>query len=157
MAAARWGGAPARVFLDTNIFVYVFDTTAPHKQQRARQLVKQCLADGTGVIGHQVVQEFANVALHRMRRPMTTAECDRTLAELLLPMLRVGFSPELVRSALAIQQETRYQWYDSLVVAAALETRCDVLHSEDLQHGQLVRGLRIDNPFLDAVQDGGAG
>lgn len=84
---------PRRVFLDTNVFVYVFDASAPRKQARARDFVKQCLSQGNGVIGHQVVQEFANVALHRMQRPMTADECTRTIRELLLPMLRVGFSP----------------------------------------------------------------
>lgn len=155
MAATYWQGPPRRVFLDTNVFVYVFDASAPLKQARARDMLKQCLAQGNGVIGHQVVQEFANVALHRMQRPMTGDECARTIAELMLPMLRVGFSPELVQQALAIQHETRYHWYDSLMLAAALEARCDVFCSEDLNHGQLVRGLRIENPFLDTVHEGG--
>ena len=144
---------PRRVFLDTNVFVYVFDASAPRKQARARDFIKQCLAQGHGVIGHQVVQEFANVALHRMQRPMTADECTRTISELLLPMLRVGFSPELVQRALAIQHETRYHWYDSLMLAAALEARCDVFCSEDLNHGQAVRGMRIENPFLDTVHE----
>lgn len=152
-APTTWSGAVRRGFLDTNIFVYVFDGSAPRKQAQARDLIKRCLAEGSGVIGHQVVQEFANVALHRMRKPMTTDECARTVAELMLPMLRVGFSPELVQQALAIQHETRYHWYDSLMLAAALEARCDVFCSEDLNHGQVVRGLRIENPFLDTVHE----
>jgi hypothetical protein len=80
---------PRRVFLDTNVFVYVFDASAPRKQARARDFVKQCLSQGNGVIGHQVVQEFANVALHRMQRPMTADECTRTIRELLLPMFAI--------------------------------------------------------------------
>jgi len=153
MATTPWQGLTRRVFIDTNVFVYVFDGSAPRKQARARDFIKQCLAQGHGVIGHQVVQEFANVALHRMQRPMTPDECARTISELLLPMLRVGFSAELVHNALAIQHETRYHWYDSLMLAAALEARCDVFCSEDLNHGQVVRGLRIENPFLDTVHE----
>lgn len=153
MATSSWQGPPRRVFIDTNVFVYVFDGSAPRKQARARDFIKQCLSQGNGVIGHQVIQEFANVALHRMQRPMTHGECARTISELLLPMLRVGFSPELVHIALAIQQETRYHWYDSLMLAAALEARCDVFCSEDLNHAQAVRGMRIENPFLDTVHE----
>lgn len=144
-----------RVFLDTNVFVYLFDTSAPAKQAQARALVKDCLATGRGAVSHQVVQEFANVALHKMRAPMSAAECAQVIDELLVPMLRVGFSPELVHSALAIRQETRYHWYDSLVVAAAIEARCDLLCSEDLQHHQQVRGLRIENPFLNLAHEPG--
>ena len=153
MATSSWQGPPRRVFIDTNVFVYVFDGSAPRKQARARDFIKQCLSQGNGVIGHQVIQEFANVALHRMQRPMTHDECARTISELLLPMLRVGFSPELVDIALAIQQETRCHWYDSLMLAAALEARCDVFCSEDLNHAQAVRGMRIENPFLDTVHE----
>ena len=145
--------APQRVFLDTSIFVYLFDATATAKQARARELVKQCLTSGTGVVSHQVVQEFAHVALHRMRCPMTTDGCAQVLEELLLPMQRVGFSAELAHTALALREETRYPWYDSLVLAAAVEARCEVFLSEDLQHHQLVRGVRIHNPFLDAVHE----
>lgn len=141
-------GTAQRVFLDTNVFVYLFDASAPAKQAQARRLVKDCLAAGTGVISHQVAQEFANVALHKMRVPMSAAECSQVLDDLLLPMLRVNFTPELARNALAIQGETRYHWHDSLIVAAAVETRCDRLWSEDLQHHQEVRGVRIENPFL---------
>lgn len=145
--------AAQRVFLDTNVFVYLFDASAPAKQARSRRLVKDCLASGSGVVSHQVVQEFANVALHKMRAPMSVPECSQVLDEVLLPMLRVGFSPELARSALAIQDETRYHWYDSLVVAAALEARCDRLYTEDLQHHQMVRSVRIENPFLNLAHE----
>ena len=39
-------------------------------------------------------------------------------------------------------------WYDSLAVSSALHSDCKILYSEDLQHGQTVCSLRIENPFL---------
>lgn len=150
---AAWSGTAQRVFLDTNIFVYVFDASAPQKQALARDLVKACLSRGNGVVSYQVVQEFTNVALQKMRRPMSTHECTQVVTELLLPLLRVNFSPELLRSALAIRDEARYHWYDSLVLAAAAEARCDLLYSEDLQHHQVVRHVRIQNPFLNLAHE----
>ena len=142
-----------RVFLDTDVFVYVFDASAPRKQAQARALVKACLVQGTGVVSYQVVQEFTNVALQKMRKPMSVAECEQVLGELLLPMLRVNFSPDLLRSALAIREETHSHWHDSLVLAAAVEARCDLLCSEDLQQHQVVRGVRIHNPFLGLAHE----
>jgi predicted nucleic acid-binding protein len=74
------------------------------------------------------------------------------------PLNRVGSSPELLSKALDLQMETRYSFYDCLVLAAALQTGADVLYSEDLQHNQLLGGtLRIVNPFLMVANEVGAG
>ena len=148
------GSASAqRQFIDTHVFVCLFDPHSPLRQAKARALVKQCLMSGSGVTSHQVVQEFAHVALNKMTKPMSEAECDQVISELLLPMLRVNFSIELVRNALALRKETGYPWYDSLIVAAAAEARCDVLYTEDLQHGQWVRSVLIQDPFLHCVDE----
>lgn len=59
----------------------------------------------------------------------------------------VSWSTGLVRRAIAVREKCLFSWYDSLIVAAALEARCEVLYTEDLQHGQRIEGLRIVNPF----------
>ena len=65
------------------------------------------------------------------------------------PLNRVPSSPELLDATLDLQTETRYSFYDSLMLAAALQAGAEVLYSEDLQHNQLVGGtLRVVNPFL---------
>lgn len=48
---------------------------------------------------------------------------------------------------MALAQRHRFSFYDSLIVTAALEAGCERLLTEDLQHGQRIEGLRIDNPF----------
>ncbi|MEX0828709.1 MAG: hypothetical protein WD032_00530 [Nitrospirales bacterium] len=53
----------------------------------------------------------------------------------------------MFRQALIIQQDTHYSFYDSLIISGALQTGCEVLYSEDLQHGQQIRGLKVINPF----------
>ena len=64
-------------------------------------------------------------------------------------------SPELVIAALDLQAETLYSFYDSLVIAAALQAGAAVLYTEDLQHNQLIAGtLRIVNPFLTVANEG---
>ena len=59
-----------KYFLDTNIFVYSFDSSAPAKRERALGLIREAVATGAGVMSYQVVQEFFNVALGRFSRPM---------------------------------------------------------------------------------------
>ena len=65
------------------------------------------------------------------------------------PLNRVASSPELLYAALDLQAETRNSFYDSLVIAAALQAGADVIYTEDLQHNQLMAGtLRVVTPFL---------
>jgi predicted nucleic acid-binding protein len=136
-----------RFFLDTNLFVYTFDDTAPAKGKKAAQLIRRAADTGEGIISYQVVQEFFSVALRRFAKPMSVAEAEQYLITVLRPLLAVHSSPAIYFAALRIREEYRISWYDSLIVAAALEGQCDRLYSEDFQHGQKIEGLRIENPF----------
>ena len=137
----------ARFFLDTNIFVYTFDRGARAKAEKAARLVRQAVDSGEGVVSYQVVQEFYNVALRRFAQPMTTAEAEQYFITVFRPLLAVHSSPALFGEALRVQAKYKLAWFDSLIVAAALEARCKVLYSEDMQDGYEIQSLRIKNPF----------
>ena len=139
-----------RFFLDTNIFVYSFDLDAAEKRARAQELIRSALESQAGVISWQVLQEFLNVALHRFVRPMNVHEAEDYLQSVLLPLCQVLPTAELYRQALLIQVETRYRFFDCLIVAAALKSGARTLYTEDLQHGRTVRGLKVENPFRSA-------
>ena len=144
-------------FLDTNIFVYALLASEPRKKQRALQLVEQALASHMGCISYQVIQEFANVALRKFASRFTVDECRQFIAAAMHPLNRVPSSAELIDSALDLQTETRYSFYDSLMLAGALQSGAEVIYTEDLQHNQLVRGtLRIVNPFLPMAHEAGS-
>jgi predicted nucleic acid-binding protein len=134
-------------FLDTNIFVYTFDATASAKARRAQQLIREALATRRGLISYQVVQEFFNIALKRFAQPMSVAEAEQYLATVFRPLLAVHSSPALYLEALRLSGKHGMSWYDALIVAAASASQCDILYSEDLQHGRKLEGLRIQNPF----------
>ena len=131
-----------RSFFDTNIFVYSFDTREPHKADIALRLILEHAEAGTGGISFQVVQEFFSVALRRFPQVMQPADRERYLTMVLQPFLSVYGS--------VIRSRYGYQWYDSLIIAAACESKCSILFSEDLQHGQIIDGVRIANPFLNS-------
>lgn len=137
-----------RFFLDTNVFVYSFDDRAPAKCRRARELIHQALATRKGIVSYQVVQEFFNVALRRFAQPMATAEAEQYLALVFRPLMVVHSSQALYGEALRVRERYRLAWYDSLILAAAIESQSDILYSEDLQHGQVFGNLKIENPFL---------
>jgi len=137
----------ARYFLDTNIFVYAFDEKAPAKAKKAAQLIRRAADTGEGIVSYQVVQEFFNVALRRFSQPMTTGEAEQYLITVFRPLLAIQSSPSIYVEALRISGKHHLAWYDSLIVAAALDGQCGVLYSEDLQDGREIEGLKISNPF----------
>ncbi|MGD0735389.1 MAG: PIN domain-containing protein [Terracidiphilus sp.] len=137
-----------RFFLDTNIFVYSFDHSAPVKAGKAAQLIRTALTTQKGFISYQVIQEFFNVALKRFSQPMKLADAEQYLGTVFSPLLGVHSSHSLFREALQLQARSGFSWYDSFIVSAAIQARCDILFTEDLQHGQRFGHLRVVNPFL---------
>ena len=134
-------------FIDTNVIVYMFDDRNPEKQQRADSLVRQSSQNKTGCISYQVVQETINVLTGRLRvRPETVRQM---LDEILVPMWQVNPSLELYQHGLNLQSRYRFSFYDSLIVAAALEAGCSRLYTEDLQNGQRIHQLTIQDPFME--------
>lgn len=128
------------VFFDTNILVYAQESS--QKGDTARALLA-----GGGILSVQVLNEFASVSARRQGR--SWPEIDEAITDI----LAVVSAP--VPITLAIHEEARrlastqnFAFYDALIVAAAIETGCDMLHSEDLQHGRSIGGLVILNPFL---------
>jgi predicted nucleic acid-binding protein len=140
-----------RFFLDTNIFIYTFDASAPAKAAIATELVKRAIKTKIGVISYQVVQEFFNVAMRHFESPLTAAEADQYLAATFRPLLAVHSSPALFSEALRLASKFRLAWYDSLILAAAIEAQCDTLYSEDLQHGQRLESVTVTNPFAQST------
>jgi predicted nucleic acid-binding protein len=131
-----------RAFFDTNVLIYAFA-----KDER-RTKIAETLLSGGGVVGVQTLNEFVAVAVRKLAMPW-----DDVLEA--LSAIRVLFPspvPVTVRThdaALRIARRYGYRIYDSLVIAAALEARCNTLFSEDMKDGQAVEGLTIRDPFRE--------
>lgn len=134
-------------FLDSNVFVYLFDETDERKQQVAYQLVSRALETDGACISFQVVQETLNVLTRKFAKRANADFASAFLRDSLAPLWRVFPSPALYERGVALHQSLGFAFYDSLIVAAALEAGCKRLLTEDLQHGQRIEGLRIENPF----------
>ena len=137
-----------RVFFDTNIVVYCFDTLEPRKQTRAKDLLAHALNSKLGIVSYQVVQEFCNVACKAKRLQLPHERILAYVNLVLQPMNQVAPSPALIESALRLRSEHGFSFYDSLIIASATQAKCQVLYSEDMQHLQRVGNLQIVNPFL---------
>lgn len=134
-------------FLDSNVFVYLFDTKDERKRDIAQRIVEAALGDDSACISHQVVQETLNVLTRKLAKPLAPEAAQRFMQHSLVPLWRVMPSAALYAKALAVRARWQLAFYDALIVAAALEAGCKRLLSEDMQHGHRIEGLRIENPF----------
>ena len=89
-----------------------------------------------------------NLALRLFPHPFTIAEAEQYFLTVLKPLLAVESSPGLVLEGLRISSRYHFGWYDSLIIAGALQGKCSVLYTEDLQDGRQIEALRIQNPFV---------
>jgi predicted nucleic acid-binding protein len=136
-----------RSFLDTNVVIYAFDQLSPAKCEVARRLITDGAVSKQTFISYQVVQEFVNVALRGFKITVSRWDLETFMVGALFPMMAVSSSPALMIEALRLQAADNISWYDALIVAAALQARCQLLLSEDLQHGRRFGALTVSNPF----------
>ncbi len=138
----------AKFFLDTNIFIYALEGQPPAKAAVAQELIAKAIAEGSGVISYQVVQECLNAVTGKARIALTLGELQSLLNNTLIPLCQVfPNAPGFYASGFDIRARYKFHFYDALIVAAALEARCERLYTEDLQHGQTIGTLLIENPF----------
>lgn len=131
------------VFLDTNIVIYAYSVDQSQKCQVARALIEA----GSAVISAQVLNEYCNST--RKKYPQMFDRVEETLHELLAVLQVRNLMPSTSLLAVQLTRRYGYSYYDSLIVASALEAQCSVLVSEDMQNGMLIDDrLRIVNPFL---------
>jgi len=137
----------APFFLDTNIFVYSFDSRAPAKKRIALALIRNALESQRGIISTQVVQEFLNVATEKLEVSFQPRDAKDYLAQVLAPLCQVFPTFELYDRAITIRELYGLSFYDSLIVCGALQAGCKTLVSEDLQAGQRFESVTVLNPF----------
>ncbi len=137
-------GEVNRVFFDTNVIVYAHDNSAPAKRDKARKLLLQALADGTGVLSAQVLGE----TFISLTKKLGVAEESAADEILQLSAYRVvEVSSSLVLRALDIKSDFQLSYWDALIVAAAEHAGCGTLFSEDLNDGQSYGSVTVKNPF----------
>ena len=127
-------------FFDTSVLLYLLSRDAA-KADRVEALLAE-----RGMISVQVLNEFAAVAIRKLKMPLPEV---REVLDTIRAVCEVEpVTVETHDRALAIVERYGFSLYDSLLIAATLIADCKVLFSEDLQHGQLIeRQLRVVNPF----------
>jgi predicted nucleic acid-binding protein len=138
------------VFVDTNVLVYVRDASDPEKQGTAAAWIEHLWTSAGGRLSVQVLQEYY-VTTTRKLDPGLPAEEARQDVRDLAAWRPIRIDEEIVEAAWRLEDRYQLTFWDSLIVAAAQAASCEVLLTEDLQHGLEIDGLLIADPFQTAV------
>ena len=132
------------VFFDTNVLLYLFAAGD------ARQEIAKRITARGGVISVQALNEFVNVSRYKLK--LDWPEIEGRLRRIYRIFEQVAsLTEETHRRAFALAARYGYHIYNSNLLAAALQTGCTTLYSEDMQHGQRIEGLTIRNPFITSA------
>jgi predicted nucleic acid-binding protein len=135
------------VFVDTNILVYAFDVSNDQRQRRAEGALVQLLLTDRFRLSTQVLQEFYVTMTRKARPPWTAKEALDVMDDLASwPIVVVDF--DLIRESVLLSEESNLSFWDALVVNSAARSGASTLLTEDLNDGQVVRGVRVSNPLL---------
>ncbi len=138
--------AGTRCFIDTNILAYADSPDEPTKQRQAINLIKLLRDAQAGVISTQVINEYCNVALNKLKLPHPNVRARLQFWQQFEVCL---VTPEIIAQALDLHQTRSISYYDALIVASAQTAGCTVLYSEDMNVGEMMNGVRMVNPFSE--------
>ena len=131
-------------FLDTNVLVYSVDGKDPAKQVVARDIVVSAVRGGGFLISAQVLNEFSNIALLKLKLSVEEA---RKFVSFFSRIGVVSLESRWTDAALLLKQRYETQFFDSLLLVAAQENGCDEILTEDLNDGQMYGSVKAVNPF----------
>ena len=134
-----------KVFVDTNVLVYAHDVDEPRKRAIAIRHFEELWESRAGVVSMQVLQEFYNISTRKIATPLPRPVA-REAVERLSPWC-IETTPKELAAAFFIEDTAKISFWDALIVAAAIKSGAEEILSEDLNHGQVISGIRIVNPF----------
>lgn len=133
-----------RVFVDTNVVIYACDRTAGDRRVRAREVLAPLLRERRAVISTQVLQEFFAGVTRKLHVP---ADQARRYFEKWSKLDVIVIRLETVLGAIDLYRLHPLSFWDALVITSASVAGCGRLLGEDLNHGQAIDGVTIENPF----------
>jgi predicted nucleic acid-binding protein len=143
----------ANVFLDTNIWIYLFTQDPVEKHQKVKELIARHSPSSSLLVSTQVLGEVFNVlnrksSYSRQQSQEAVLDLDQAFSPI------ISIDTKTVLKALEINDRYSYSYWDSLILATALLNDCEILYSEDMQHNQVIFDkTQIRNPFLSDSQN----
>ena len=136
-----------KVFIDTNVLVYAFDVDSGGKREVAEEVLLALRQQRSGVVSMQVLQEFYNTVTRKIAHPMPKEKARAVVDS--FSQWCVETTPAEIGRAFQIEDAARISFWDALIVAAELKAGAQRILSEDLNPGQQIAGILIENPFAE--------
>jgi predicted nucleic acid-binding protein len=137
-----------KTFLDTNVIIYAYDTSAGDKHRKARDLLASLWESGLGMVSTQVLQEFHVTVTRKIPKPLALSAACGIITDFLTWDVVINDGDAILK-AIDLQEKHGFSFWDSMVVAAAISGGAAVLLTEDLSDGQKIGGVEIRNPFAE--------
>jgi len=134
---------PAKILLDTNLWVYLYAKNPPQRSARIREIIANQF--DAIVASTQILGELYHVLTRK--NLISSPEAKAIILEMITDFPILEIDTAKVLQALDISARYGYSYWDSLIIATALLADCHTLYSEDMQHQQMVDKLQILNPF----------
>jgi predicted nucleic acid-binding protein len=134
-----------KVFVDTNILIYAHDVDAKLKHKVAKSVLAELWSHRTGVLSMQVLQEFYVNVTRKIPTPLSKSAAHNVVNTYAIWCTQT--SPTEISAAFRIEEESRISFWDAMIVAAAAKCGASRILSEDLNSGQMIESIRIENPF----------
>ncbi len=138
-----------RIFVDTNVLVYAYDRSEPHKQGRALDVLDRLTMTGVGVISTQVLSEFFIAVTRKIAIPMEVKEAYERIRNYLQSWTVVDLTGLTVLEAVRGTQTYQFSYWDAQVWASARLNQTSLVFSEDFASGSVIEGIRFVNPFSE--------
>jgi len=133
-------------FVDTNVLVYAFDKGDSPKKRIAKRLLTDLMEEDRLRVSTQVLQELFVTLTRKVSRPCPSEEALAALEDLTAwPLMVIDYAA--IRAAVGVADQAKLSFWDALVVVAAARAGAAVLYTEDLNHGQEILGVQVNNPF----------
>ena len=133
-----------KVFIDTNILVYLNDYGYPEKQNKCKARIKEIIKDGNGVISTQILHEFYVTLTKKLNIPAIDV---RKQMDSFLDFEVIDVDVPLIKEAIDCSILDQISYWDALVIVCAQKGGCAILLTESLNHGQVIKGVKIENIF----------
>jgi len=133
------------VFIDSNLWLYLFFGDNHDKCQSIKNLLSTCNKKNIIVVSFQVLNE---VAFNLKRKGFTEEIIRKIIKTLEETAVIIDFSTDILLHASNLRENHFFSYWDSLIVASAVAGKCKTLYSEDMQHNRNIEGLHIKNPFI---------
>jgi predicted nucleic acid-binding protein len=139
-------------FVDTNVLVYARDASEPAKQPAAARWLRLLWATRAGRVSSQVLNEYYSVVTEKLRPGLSRDEA-RADVRSLMAWAPVPTDGPVVEGAWTVQDRYGLSWWDALVASAAQVAGCAWLLTDNLQHGQVLDGVTVVDPFRTEPQE----